>query len=110
MDDQPRDELGAFRQSNMSKSDIERAATLSLGQCPRRFCWWWRSLSFEWEVPVAEGCTFTEERDAGRLPNYSNTEHPCCRCVPASPADHFEAREPHLIEDGFEPDRFRRVK
>src|SRR3989304_613877 len=44
-----------------SPADLSRARDLAvLTDCPRRYCWWWKSLAFEWDVPVAEGCTFLQ--------------------------------------------------
>ena len=80
--------------------DIARARSLPDGACPRRYCWWWHTLSFDWEIPVAEGCTFlTSEKP----PGWPNASAPCKRSEPDSSADHFEPREPHLIEDGVVP-------
>jgi len=31
---------------------------------------------------------------------------PCHRCVPSSTIDHYEPREPHLLEDGFAVSRW----
>lgn len=86
--------------------DILRAKALPPGACPRRYCWWWRSLGFEWGASAAEGCTFlTSEKP----PDWPNADKPCVRADPASGTDHFEPREPHLIEDGLLPQWFVRV-
>ena len=79
--------------------DIERAKGIGHTECPRRYCWWWRSLSFEWNLPVKNGCTFLEVR---KPPDWPNGDLPCRRCNSSSVADHYEPREPHLMEDGFE--------
>lgn len=87
-----------FVATTPSADDLERAANIPVDQCPRRYCWWWRSLSFEWEVMPSDGCTFlTSPKPAGM----SNAEVPCCRCESSSTVDHYESREPHLLEDGF---------
>ncbi|MFG0253458.1 MAG: hypothetical protein ACF8NJ_11365 [Phycisphaerales bacterium JB038] len=96
-------------QSLRSDEDIERALQIPRDQCPRRYCWWWRWLSFAWDVPISEGCTFVEDRDRGKVsPEWPNIDRPCCRCVPGSPADHYEPREPHMLEDGVDIHRWDR--
>lgn len=86
-----------------STDDLSRAARIPLNECPRRYCWWWQSLGFDWETPVAEGCTFLQSR---KLTSWPSSEVPCCRAVPGSGADQHEPREPHLQEDGFDDRRF----
>lgn len=95
--------------------DIAHAKLIPQDQCPRRYCWWWRTLGFDWQRTIAEGCEFIEDRDNGRIPeNWRLPQYPCRRCDPSSPADHYEPREPHLMEDGFNmndwlpPDDWRR--
>lgn len=82
------------------QADIERAKALPAGSCPRRYCWWWHSLGFDWDTPVEKGCTFLSSE---KPPDWPNAECPCKRAEPASTIDHFEPREPHLIEDGLAP-------
>ena len=91
-----------------SANDIAQAAELPLHACPRRYCWWWRSLKFEWAVPTGQGCEITQR--APKVPGWKNSDKPCCRTDLASETDHFEPREPHLIEDGFAPNRFNSPK
>jgi hypothetical protein len=81
-----------------SFEDLVRAASIPSDQCPRRYCWWWRSLSFEWDVTPLLGCTFLT---SPRPPGMANADTTCCRCDPSSTVDHYEPREPHLLEDGF---------
>src|SRR5437016_13569406 len=78
-------------------TDLDRAKVegLSPSDCPRRYCWWWRSLSLEWDVPVKDGCTFLS---AAKRSAFRNADIPCCRCDPSSLLDHLEPREPHLLE------------
>lgn len=96
-----------FEGHSPSPEDIERARNLPKDSCPRRYCWWWRSLGFEWDVPVEVGCTFERERDEGRLiESWTIPEFPCCRKDRESPVDQYEPREPHLLEDGFDIGRF----
>ena len=81
-----------------SPDDLVRAASIPFDQCPRRYCWWWRSLGFEWDVTPSVGCTFlTSPKPRGM----TEAETPCCRCNAASTFDHYEPREPHLLQDGF---------
>jgi hypothetical protein len=82
-----------------SPEDIERAKQIDRRECPRRYCWWWRSLAFDWDLSVEEGCRFLK---AQKPPGWIHEDLPCRRCDPASIADHYEPREPHLLEDGFE--------
>ena len=54
--------------------------------------------SFDWDVSLSVGCTFLT---SPKPPGMANTDTPCCRCDAASTVDHYEPREPHLLEDGF---------
>src|SRR5437868_653546 len=73
--------------------DLERVAALSRGDCPRRYCWWWISLGFEWQLSAAEGCTFLTAR---KHPDWRYADIPCCRSDPSAPIDHFEPRGPQI--------------
>jgi hypothetical protein len=81
-----------------SLEDLTTAANIPADQCPRRYCWWWRSLSFDWELTPLQGCTFLA---CDKPPNFRDAHVPCRRCDPSSTVDHYEPREPHLLEDGF---------
>lgn len=87
-----------FLVTTPSPDDLVRAASIPADQCPRRYCWWWQSLGFDWEVAPSEGCTFLT---APKPPDMANATVPCCRCDPPSTVDQYEPREPHLLEDGF---------
>jgi hypothetical protein len=87
-----------FVAATPSADDLVRAASIPADQCPRRYCWWWRSLSFEWEVTPSVGCTFLT---SPKPPGMANADTPCCRCDASATVDHYEPREPHLLEDGF---------
>lgn len=64
-------------------------------------------MRFEWDVPVSVGCTLAQKVAEGRVPEgWPDKDRPCRRMDPKSNIDHYEAREPHLLEDGFEEDRF----
>ena len=82
--------------------DLRRAQALAATECPRRYCWFWHSLTFDWGMPVSEGCAWLEEEFAIEVNDFS----PCSRCEPSAPRDHYEPREPQLLEDGFAEDRF----
>lgn len=80
--------------------DLRRARELPKTACPRRYCWWWHDVTFDWEMPVAEGCTWLESayaEDKGDLT-------PCSRCVSSAETDHYEPREPE--RDGFTEHHF----
>ena len=81
-----------------SSEDLTKAANIPADQCPRRYCWWWRTLSFDWEMIPLQGCMFFT---CDKPPGFNNANLPCRRCDPSSAVDHFEPREPHLLEDGF---------
>jgi hypothetical protein len=93
-----------------TEPDIEKAKTIPPGGCPRRYCWWWVSLSFEWQLTPPEGCTLLS---AKKPANFRYADVACCRSDPSSPIDHFEPREPHLERDNMDPAlwlRFREEK
>jgi hypothetical protein len=81
-----------------SLDDLNRAAKIPADQCPRRYCWWWQSLSFDWDRTPSEGCTFLT---SPKPPGMTNPDVPCSRCDSSSTVDHYEPREPHLLDDGF---------
>jgi hypothetical protein len=81
-----------------SLDDLIRAGNIPADQCPRRYCWWWQSLTFDWEMTPMEGCTF---QASSKPLSMKNAEVPCRRCDSSSTVDHYEPREPHLLEDGF---------
>ena len=83
-----------------TEEDIERARLLTDSSCPRRYCWWWRTLSFDWDTDVTQGCTFGSSE---KPPDWPKSEQACCRLDVTSSADHFEPRDPHMIEDGIVP-------
>lgn len=92
------------------RENVALALKLHPSSCPRRYCWWWDTLSFDWSISVADGCTFITERDKGEKGavdmKWRNRDSPCCRCDPTSKADHYERREPHLMEDGIDIHHF----
>ena len=94
-----------FRSVTPSPDDLDRARRLPLSACPRRYCWWWRTLSFDWGLSVAAGCDYLARPKPS---HWKDIEVPCCRMQAGSGSDHYEPREPHLEADGFERYRFLR--
>lgn len=82
--------------------DLQRARALAKTDCPRRYCDHWHSSTFDWRMPIAEGCTWLEEE----LPTVTGDSTPCCRCDPSAPRDHYEREAPYLTSDGFAKDHF----
>ncbi|MGE3853530.1 MAG: hypothetical protein AB7K09_17500 [Planctomycetota bacterium] len=70
------------------------------GSCPRRHCWFWHSLYFDWEISVDEGCDFLARASGSRV--WNDPDVPCRRADPTSSIDHFEPRQPHIMEDEFD--------
>ena len=75
-------------------------------QCPRRYCWYWHSLSFDWNLKPDDGCGVAMEHVGdSRLKRRAQEVGPwrqCCRATgnPQHP-DYYEPREPHLEADGW---------
>lgn len=96
-----------------SPAELDKARTqLTRGTCPRRYCWYWHTLAFDWAMSPGEGCEAPDrhivrlllERDRGRpLTPWQQ----CCRASgnPQHP-DYYEPREPHLEADGWPADYF----
>lgn len=82
-----------------SAEDLRRASLVSADECPRRYCWWWRSLSFDWDLPASEGCTWIR---TNKPEHWRYADVPCRRCDSSSNIDHFEPREPHIEADGID--------
>jgi hypothetical protein len=87
-----------FLEITPSPDDLIRAGNIPANQCPRRYCWWWQSLSFNWELTPAEGCTLLTSPKPSTM---TNADVPCRRCDSSSSVDQYEPRDPHLLEDGF---------
>lgn len=92
-----------FEPHKPSDDDIRQAKNMAPDECPRRYCWWWHSLRFDWNVPVHVGCTFL---DSPKPKGFKNVDLPCKRMTEMGSTDHYLAREPHLIEDGMDVHRF----
>jgi hypothetical protein len=96
-----------------SLAELEQARErLTRESCPRRYCWYWHTLAFDWEINPDQGCEVAErhihrlvlERRQGEpLPTWQQ----CCRAT-GNPqhADYYEPREPHLEADGWPEEYF----
>lgn len=94
---------GIFAAHQPDDDDLRKAAALPLNACPRRYCWWWRSLAFEWDIEPTDGCQFLCSK---KPRGWKNVDRPCTRSGRTEGVDHYEPREPHLMEDGFDARRF----
>jgi hypothetical protein len=85
---------------------------LTRESCPRRYCWYWHTLAFDWGINPDQGCEVAE-RHIHRLVLERQQGQPvpawqlCCRAT-GNPqhADYYEPREPHLEADGWPEDYF----
>jgi hypothetical protein len=84
-------------------TDLERVAQIPAGGCPRRYCWWWCSSLFRWELAVGEGCTFLGSK---KPKGYKYSNEPCCRSDPSSFFDQFEPREPFIEADQIDASKW----
>jgi hypothetical protein len=91
-----------FEVVDVTEDDLHKAGNLPADACPRRYCWWWASLSFDWNAAVKEGCTVVESTEVP--PKYRHV--PCCRSDRSSDVDHFEPRLPHILDDGIDASRW----
>jgi hypothetical protein len=91
-----------------SPAELEEARKrLTRESCPRRYCWYWHTLTFDWDITPEQGCEVAE-RHGHRLRLERETGQPlapyqqCCRASgnPQHP-DYYEPREPHLQADGW---------
>jgi hypothetical protein len=88
---------------------------LTRESCPRRYCWYWHTLAFDWELTPEQGCEVAArhihrlllERQSGKqVPAWQQ----CCRASGnAQNPDYYEPREPHLERDGWPEDFFQVV-
>lgn len=87
----------------LKPNDKVKLTQISPKDCPRKYCWWWRTLAFDWEISAAEGCTFLEAARKGALPNYAvRPDLPCCRADSSSEVDHYDPQDPYILEDGVD--------
>jgi len=108
--------LRLYQSVTPSPAELQQARErLTRESCPRRYCWYWHTLSFDWDVSPEQGCKVGErqihrlllERRTGEaLPPWQQ----CCRASgdPEHP-DYYEPREPHLEADGWPEDFFQIV-
>jgi len=90
----------------------EARGRLTRDSCPRRYCWYWHTTSFDWDVAPSLGCGVAEEH-IGQLFSAGQAVPPwrvCCRATGNTHhPDHYEPREPHLEADGWPADFFQVV-
>jgi len=93
----------SLAERGLTEIDLTHAAKIPASGCPRRYCWWWISALFEWNLSPNEGCTLLQ---AKKPPGYKYGDVPCCRSEPSSSFDHFEPREPFIEADGIDASRW----
>jgi hypothetical protein len=96
-----------------SPAELEQAREqLTRSSCPRRYCWYWHTLAFDWDLSPEQGCEVAErhihrlllERAQGRP---IAAWQQCCRATGnLQHRDYYEPREPHLKADGWPEDFF----
>lgn len=91
----------------VTPGDLERASLLSAADCPRRYCWWWRSLGFEWETSPAEGCVWLL---SDKPEHWHFKDIPCCRCDSTSKIDQFEPRNRNIEIDGIDASKWMELR
>jgi hypothetical protein len=84
------------RPYTISKDDLDKVRSFDTSTCPRRYCWWWTSLKFEWNLSAAEGCTFM---DAEKPEGWNNADCECRRTGADSNVDQYEPRDAQILED-----------
>src|SRR5262245_13573034 len=96
-----------------SPAELEEARKrLTREACPRRYCWYWHSLGFDWTLSPEQGCEVAEGHIHRLLLERRQEEsiQPWQRCCRASGnqqhPDYYEPREPHLEADGWPEDFF----
>lgn len=100
----PKRSLHTGRMYHPTASERARAHEMRPEECPRRYCWWWESMEFEWDKAPRDGCRlslFLKTPGVFRgTPQIVDT--PCCRAEPTSNVDHMELRNSTLWDDGFD--------
>lgn len=96
-----------------SQTELETARKkLTRSSCPRRYCWYWHTLSFDWHLSPDQGCEVAERHIYRLLLERAqgSTIQPwqqCCRATGnLQHPDYYEPREPHLEADGWSEDYF----
>lgn len=95
--------LHYFRRDEITEEDLLKVKEMDGSECPRRYCWWWHSLGFEWELTAEEGCTWAE---TAQSENWPHKDERCIRCDKSSTVDLFESRGPHIAADGVDPSKW----
>jgi hypothetical protein len=95
----PPTSIHIFKQYQRTPEDLSAVQNLRADNCPHRYCWWWKSLSFEWNLSVTNGFRFSE---MSKPEGWKNCDVPCRRNDRKSEVDHFEPREAQLIDDGID--------
>jgi len=90
-----------FDPNEPTPEDLARARDIPVTACPRRYCWWWHSIAFDWSLSPAQGCEFLQS-----APSWGHANVACRRADESSTVDHFEPREPYLKRDGFDDSRY----
>lgn len=95
-----------------SPAELDEARSwLTRGSCPRRYCWYWHTLAFDWGLTPDEGCE-APGRHIVRLllQREGRLLAPWQQCSRASGnpqhPDYYEPREPHLEDDRWPADFF----
>lgn len=96
-------ERSTLAKSQRSDEDLERAIALPSNSCPRPYCWWWHSVTFDWGIPPAQGCRFLTSK---KHPDWKEADVPCCRSDESSTRDHFERRDTVLLVDAIDGEIF----
>ena len=105
---------GVFEIFNPNPEQLREAhQRLRRCDCPRRYCWYWQSLRYDWEIKPSDGCTVATRHINQLQHDDPQGIAPWRECRRASGnsqhADFYESRDPHLMEDGFPTDFFKMV-
>lgn len=82
----------------ITDADPKKLQAQEATACPRRYCVFWLSHSFEWLLSPEEGCSFLLIPKKG----YRHATIPCCRSILESEIDHFIPSQPDIDEDGVD--------
>ena len=96
--------MKVFYEYDPTENELKKAKKFKKTDCPRRYCWFWHSLRFDFELPIDKGCNLANEFPF----NVLCKEPIFCRRRTGniSDKDLYERREPYLMKDGFEINRF----
>lgn len=102
-DEEFRVESDYFRLEGITDEDLLKVKEMGRSECPRRYCWWWHTISFDWELKPEHGCTWSE---SAKSENWPHKDEQCIRCDKSSKVDLFESRGPHIAADGVDPSKW----